>query len=133
MSQKLLIHLRDAAAAAHRSTYLAVSRGAPSASSHTRPASASLSSPFADLPPSTRSKTRGTDEGDGDVLAWSGTSLTDLVGNLSDVELDVQVEGRRMEEGAAAAAEVPCVVWVGSAGPGGKEKEKEAGGPLPVR
>ena len=95
MSQKLLIHLRDAAAAAHRSSHLAISHRAPSAlSSHTRPASASASlasgSPFSDSPFSTGSKTRSTSGVDGeDVLAWSGTSLTDLVGNLSDVELDV--------------------------------------------
>ena len=127
MSQKLLIHLRDAAAAAaHRSSLLAVSPRAPSAlGSQTRRASASASvasrSPFSDSPVSIESKTRSTigvdGDGDGDVLAWSGTSLTDLVGNLSDVELDVQVEVRRTEECvAAAAAEVPRVVWVGSAG-----------------
>ena len=129
MSQKLLIHLRDAAAAAHRSSHLAISHRGPSTlSSHTRPASASASlasgSPFSDSPFSTGSKTRSTSgvDGDGDVLAWSGTSLTDLVGNLSDVELDVQVEMRRTEEcAAAAAAEVPRVVWIGSAGTNEKE------------
>ena len=130
MSQKLLIHLRDAAAAAaHRSSLLAVSPRAPSAAgSQTRRASASASvasrSPFSDSPVSIESKTRSTIGVDGDVLAWSGTSLTDLVGNLSDVELDVQVEVRRTEEcvaAAAASAEVPRVVWVGSAGTNEKE------------
>ena len=133
MSQKLLIHLRDAAAAAHRSTHLVVSRRAFSATSRTRPESSSVpasfasGSPFSDSPFSTESKTRSTSgveaDGDGDVLAWSGTSLTDLVGNLSDVELDVQVEVRRTEQ-CAAAAEVPCVVWVGSAGTSEKEGQR---------
>lgn len=130
MSQKLLIHLRDAAADAHRSTRLAVS--------HTRTTPTGTPPLSSNVPFSVRSKTRSTMGGDGDVLAWSGTSLTDLVGNLSDVELDLQDVEPRTEGCVAVAAEEPCVVWAGSIGSGepkggGSEKEKETEGPPLVR
>ncbi|KZT70439.1 hypothetical protein DAEQUDRAFT_810617 [Daedalea quercina L-15889] len=153
MSQKLLIHLRDAAASANRSTHVVVSRplGSSSAISRAmRSLGTSSPSPFADAQfgvsgaraGKSASASAGTLEGyaagdaDGDVLAWSGTSLTDLVGNLSDVELDVQVEIQRtvsIEEGSHGVVEegrgrVPCVVWVGTGSrPVGLSEKEEDG------
>ncbi|TFY56465.1 hypothetical protein EVJ58_g7626 [Rhodofomes roseus] len=152
MSQKLLIHLRDAAAEANRSTHI-VSRPLRSPRAVSRamrshcPSSQSYSSPFSagGLASSQERKSNvafADADGDGDVLAWSSTSLTDLVGNLSDVELDVQVEiqrtvsveeGSRAVEQCACTGHVPCVVWVGSgARPEGfseKDVEREKEGP----
>ncbi|KAH9926801.1 uncharacterized protein B0H18DRAFT_1104363 [Fomitopsis serialis] len=155
MSQKLLIHLRDAAADANRSTHV-VSLPVRSGRAVSRVMRSHCSAPHSySLPfsPGSRGSSHqrkstgeayadGDADADGDVLAWSGTSLTDLVGNLSDIELDVQVEIQRtvnVEESCRGAEEcgcaerVPCVVWVGNgARPEGfteKDLDQEKAGP----